>query len=108
MVSVPLDLLSFDDLTRVFPGAVAAYIWNGTAYEPVTRIEPGAGYWVAIPENASGPLVIRGLPSEVQSCELLTGWNLVGFTVAVRAALSAISNVVGASGMETVKQRDCV
>ncbi len=102
MVSVPLNLLGFDDLTRVFPGALAAYSWNGTTYEPVTRIEPGAGFWVAIPETASGPLVIRGLPSEVQSCELLTGWNLVGSLSEVASLSLTDLNVVGASGTETL------
>jgi hypothetical protein len=102
MVSVPLDLLGFDDVARVFPGAVAAYFWDGTAYEPVTIIAPGIGYWVAIPQSASGPLTIRGLPSEVQTCDLFAGWNLVGSLSAVESTSLPHLNVVGASGMETL------
>ena len=67
-----------------------------------TFIAPGIGYWVAIPQSASGPLTIRGLPSEVQSCDLFAGWNLVGSLSAVESTSLADLNVVGASGTETL------
>jgi serine protease len=101
MVSVPLDLLGFDAPARVFPGTVAAYTWDAGAkqYSSTEVIEPGSGYWIAIPCPDPAPITIRGLPADVGECELFAGWNLVGsFSHEETIALSALS-VTGVSEM---------
>jgi len=99
MVSVPLDLLGFDAPSRVFPGTVAAYTWDAGArqYSSTETIDPGNGYWIAIPGPDPAPVTIRGLPADVGECELFAGWNLVGsFSHEETIALSALS-VTGVS-----------
>jgi hypothetical protein len=81
MVSVPLDLVGFNEPSQVFPDAMVIYEWNpdGPSYGEPATIEPGRGYWVAMAQ-ADADFTVKGVPvpAENRQLPLSAGWNLIG------------------------------
>jgi C1A family cysteine protease/V8-like Glu-specific endopeptidase len=81
MVSVPLDLVGFDEPGQVFPDAAAIYEWDADEkqYDSPAIIVPGHGYWVAMAVADPG-FTVEGvlLLPENQQLSLSGGWNLIG------------------------------
>jgi len=75
-VSIPLDLLGFDETERVFGSDRDIYGWSNGAYEVPTNIVTGQGYMVAVGEEIT--ISVLGLPEDEWTHSLSAGWNLIG------------------------------
>jgi len=67
-----------NDLNVLFPGAEVAYAFRNGAYESVTNLVPGEGYWVRMPEAKS--IQVCGQVFNSYEIELGQGWHLKGCT----------------------------
>ncbi len=76
MVSIPLDLLGFDETERVFGSVRDMYGWSNGAYEVPEHIVTGHGYMVAVDEETT--ISVLGLPEDEWTHDLAAGWNLIG------------------------------
>ncbi len=67
----------------VFPTALVAYSWNPAtkSYAPVTNLEAGKGYWVAVSADAVATVV--GSPVLSWTKSITAGWNMIGSVNAV-------------------------
>ncbi len=77
LISVPVRLFS-PPVGDVFAGidGLAAWQWDGIAYEIAVELVPKRGYWIRVP--AAVTLLLSGYPETDPVCPLWNGWNLVG------------------------------
>jgi hypothetical protein len=80
MVSLPV-IPQDSTVSTLFPDALGshAFIWNpvmGT-YETVTKIQPGKGYWIAIPGAVSYTVTGRAFHDYTEHF-LMPGWYMIG------------------------------
>ncbi|MBN2093428.1 T9SS type A sorting domain-containing protein, partial [candidate division KSB1 bacterium] len=79
LVSLPL-YPEDDQVSTLFPTAIAAFGWNGTIYVPVTKMEPTIGYWILLPGPATSK--VRGCtPLNSYTKNYKIGWHLIGATM---------------------------
>ncbi|MBN1479105.1 VCBS repeat-containing protein [candidate division KSB1 bacterium] len=79
MISLPL-IPSDATVSHLFPSALGgvAYAWDAAtqAYQTVTQLTVGMGYWIAIPAATSD--TVRGQPVFSYTLSLQQGWHLLG------------------------------
>ncbi|HET6567255.1 MAG TPA: T9SS type A sorting domain-containing protein [Rhodothermales bacterium] len=75
LVSVPVGTED-STATVVFPGTSNHYSFDEGEYNGVTKLAPGAGYWLKSP--AADTTEVCGLPVDDRSVTLRAGWNLIG------------------------------
>jgi len=75
LVSLPVYPTN-NTLSILFPGAIEAYTYQGGAYNSVTTLEVGKGYFILVPERSV--VFIQGIPVNGFSMPLDRGWMMVG------------------------------
>ncbi|NOY79885.1 MAG: SUMF1/EgtB/PvdO family nonheme iron enzyme, partial [Kiritimatiellaeota bacterium] len=83
LISTPLEPIAVDVPPAVAP-RFSAWKWNRTAarYEPVSRLEPGRGYWFFA--DAEAQIIVTGYAPEDPRVFVYPGWNLTGVITPVR------------------------
>lgn len=74
LVSLPVEPVD-GSLETLFPTAISAFVFDG-AYQQVTHLEPGRGYWVNMPSGVSQ--AVSGSPVERLELNLQSRWSLIG------------------------------
>ena len=75
LVSVPLSADSMQ-VGNVFPTVTSAVFGFQNGYQPVTSLEPGAGYWAKF--SGSQQVSFCGRVVATQTVNALQGWNIIG------------------------------
>jgi CubicO group peptidase (beta-lactamase class C family) len=93
IISVPHLPADFQR-TAVFPSSISqAFRYQpGIVYAPRDTLTNGEGYWLKFPAAASVPMI--GVPLNVDSAVVVTGWNLIG-SISGSVPVASIGSIPG-------------